>query len=56
MLVGVYDDSVTPGSTLGNTKGIYYYTIFNKKLIKYEIFDAAIAGIKKFFCKHLDTI
>ena len=47
VLVGVYDDSVTPGSILGNTKGIYYYTIFNKKLIKYEIFDAAIAGIKK---------
>ena len=47
VLVGVYDDSVTPGSMLGNTKGIYYYTIFNKKLIKYEIFDAAIAGIKK---------
>ena len=47
VLVGVYDDSVTPNSILGNTKGIYYYTIFNKKLIKYEIFDAAIAGIKK---------
>ena len=47
VLVGVYDDSVTPDSVLGNTKGIYYYTIFNRKLIKYEIFDAAIAGIKK---------
>ena len=46
-MVGIYDDSVTPNTVLGNTKGIYYYTIFNKKLIKYEIFDAAIAGIKK---------
>ena len=56
VLVGIYDDTVTPGSILGNTKGIYYYTIFNKKLVKYEIFDAAIAGIKKFFYKHQDII